>query len=273
VVSASDASTSTTQALLRVERTATAGDATSSVRAHASAYFLRLQAGADQALAARLVGAANVLPPAGQCEAVEVLGDQGMSLSSLGPLDLVDVGEVTLEASQTRATLAARAFPDVVDLVSGVVYTTRDLVADSLPEQGAYTFRIGGSAALPPLALQAHAPGPVHDLRVGGAALGSETIAAPRQDLHVTWQPAAGTDLVYLELASMEDGPLDRIRCTFTNEGRAVIAASALPKASLQSLAMHLVHREAVVAPGLDGGEIRFDLATSGTLRFEEPRP
>jgi hypothetical protein len=269
VVSASDASTTSTQALLSVDRTASVGEPVGSARAHASAYFLRTQSGADQGLAARLVGGAKVLPPLGQCEQVEVLGDQGMPLASLGPVDLIDVGEVAIEASQTRATLAARAFPDVVDLVSGVVYTTRDQVADSLPEQGSYAFKISGSPALAPVSLEARAPGPALELAVGGLPLGSQATVLPREDLAITWKSQPGADLVYIELASTEDGPLDKVRCSFTNEGHALIAASALPRASSQNIAIHLVHRENVAAPGIDSGEIRFDLATSGSLRFE----
>ncbi|HKQ69117.1 MAG TPA: hypothetical protein VJT73_07250 [Polyangiaceae bacterium] len=271
VASASDASTTSTHALLSVERTSAAGDEPSSVRAHASAYFVRLQSGADRSLAARLVGAAGVLPPVGQCENVGVLSDQGMPLASLGPVDLADVGEVLLEASATRATLAARAFPDVVDLVSGVVYTTRDLVADSLPAQGTYTFRVSGSGSLPAMALAARAPAPASDLTVAGIKLGAESITVPRADLGITWQPTEGTDLVYVELSSTDDGPLERVRCSFANAGRAVIALAALPRATNQSITVHQVHREDVTAPGLDGGEIRFDLATSGTLRVTAP--
>jgi hypothetical protein len=230
-----------------------------------------MQAGADQGLAARLVGGSKVLPPLGQCQQVEVLGEQGMPLASLGPVDLIDVGEVTIEASQTRATLAARAFPDVVDLVSGVVYTTRDQIGDSLPEQGGYAFKISGSPALAPVSLEASAPGPVDDLTVGGLPLAGQASELPRSDLSIAWKAQPGADLVYIELASAEDGPLERVRCSFHNDGHALIAASALPKASAQSIAIHLVHREGVVAPGIDSGEIRFDLATSGSLRFEAP--
>jgi len=273
VVTTSDASTSTTQAMLSVDRTVVAGDPSGSARAHASAYFVRLQTGADPTLAARLVGATHVLPAVGQCEAVGVMCDQAMPLATLGPVDLVDVGEVAIEASTTRATLAARAFPDVADLVSGVVYTTRDLVADPLPDHGTYTFRIAGSNTVPAMTLQASAPGPASDLYVAGLPLRSEMLAVRRGDLAIRWEPAAGTDQVYVELASMEDGPLDRVRCTFANDGQAVIAASALPKAALQSISIHLVRREGVLAPGLDGGWIRFDLATSGTLRFESSVP
>ncbi len=273
VVTASDASTTSTQALLSVERSATAGDAPSALRAHASAYFLRLQAGADRTLAARLVGAADVLPAVGQCQPAPILSDQGMPLASLGPIDLVDVGEVSLEAAQTRATLAARAFPDVIDLVSGVVYTTRDLMADPLPGAGAYTFHVSGSAAVPPMALTGQAPAPLEHLYVGGYALRGESLSLPREDLALTWEPSQGADFVYVELASAEDGPLERVRCTFTNEGRAVIPAASLPRASAQTVAIHLVHHQDVVAAGLDRGEVRFDLATTGSVRFEATRP
>jgi hypothetical protein len=273
VVSASDASTSATQAIVSVDRTAPAGDQTGTARAHASAYFLRLQAGADPNLAARLVGASQVLPAIGQCETVGVLSDQTMPLATLGPVDLVDVGEVALEASSIRATLAARAFPDVADLVAGVVYTTRDLTADPLPDHGPYTFRIAGSNSIPPMTMEAMAPGPARNLSVAGLPLRGEALALRRGDLAVTWEPAIGTDQVYIELASMEDGPLDRVRCSFANDGQANISASALPRAATQSISIHLVRREGVAAPGLDGGWIRFDLATSGTLRFEGSTP
>jgi hypothetical protein len=273
VVTTSDASTSSTQALLSVERTVAASEAPGSVRSHASAYFLRLQAGADRNMAARLVGAAEVLPAMGQCQPVQMLGDQGMPLASLDPVDLIDVGEVAIETAQTRATLAARAFPDVVDLVSGVVYTTRDLMGDPLPGEGAYTFRVSGSYALPPMALEGRAPGPIDHLYIGGYALHAEPITLAREDLAITWQPPAGGDLVYVELASNEDGPLERVRCTFANDGRAVIGAAVLPKAASQSISVHLIHRQDLSAPGLDRGEIRFDLATSGPLRFESARP
>jgi hypothetical protein len=196
-----------------------------------------------------------------------------MPLGTLGPVDLVDVGAVALEASNVRATFATRAFPDVADLVSGVVYTTRDLVADPLPDRGTYSFRIAGSNTIPAATLEATAPGPAGDLFVAGVPLRSDVLALRRGDLQIQWEPAAGTELVYVELASMEDGPLDRVRCTFANDGKGVIAMSALPRAATQSISIHLVRREGIAAPGLDGGWIRFDLATSGALRFEGSTP
>ena len=140
-----------------------------------------------------------------------------MPLASLGPVDLIDVGEVALEASQTRATLAARAFPDVVDLVSGVVYTTRDLVADSLPEQGDYSFKISGSPALAPMALEARRPERSTNLSVAGLPLTGQATVLPREDLSVTWKAQPGADFG-LHRARLRRGRPPRARALFVSQ-------------------------------------------------------
>jgi hypothetical protein len=272
VVSGSDASTTTTQALLSVERSVEAGEGAGAPRTYASAHFLRLQAGADESIAARLVGADLSLPEVGQCEPMEALQNRAIPLASLGPVDLVDVGEVSLEADEVRATLAARAFPDVVDLVSGVVYTTRDQFAAPLPEGGRYVFRVAGSGAIAPLTLAATAPGGLEQLRVDGLALDTVPLSLPRGDISISWQ-ATGDDLVYVDLSSNDDGSLERVRCTLPEGGMATIAASALPHSTSQTIWVHKVRREALTGPGLDGGEVRFDMATTGGLKFEVPAP
>jgi len=142
-----------------------------------------------------------------------------------------------------------------------------------LPGAGSYTFRVSGSPSVPAMSLAGQAPAPLDHLYVGGYPLRGEVLSLSREDLALTWQPSAGADLVYIELASAEDGPLERVRCAFANEGRAVVPAASLPKATSQTIAVHLVHHEDVVAAGLDRGEIRFDLATTGSVRFEAPRP
>jgi hypothetical protein len=273
VVSGSDASTATTQALLSVEGATQAGDLTGIAGVHASAYFFRLQAGADPGLATRVIGTTLALPPLGQCAAVELVSDDGLGLGPVGPVDLVDVGQVALQGPRTRAVLAARAFPDVVDLVSGVVYTTRDPVADPVRVPGVYAFHVSGSPSVPSMSLEGRAPGTADGLYVGGLSLGSEPLALSRGDLTLSWRPNPYADAIYVELASLEDGPLERLRCTFTADGPGLIPAAALPKASSQSLTVHALHRESIAAPGLDGGEMRFDLAVSGTLRFDGPHP
>jgi hypothetical protein len=287
VSSSSTTGGSSTVALLSVERSASASDSTVTPRAHASAYFMRLAAGADNVLAARLVGAALPLPAADHCESTDALWNRGLPLASLEPVDLVDVGQVSLEAGHTTETMAARAFPDVIDLVSGVVYTSRDQIADPLPDGERYVFRISGSPAFQRVALGATAPSPPAEVEVAGTPLESAAIALPRQDLALRWRPQAGDALIYVDIVPYEDGAVDRVRCAFADDGEATIPLAMLPHGTAQTIAVHRVVRAAAQAvdwdadqaqgeagpAGIDAGEIRFDLAITGALRFEAAGP
>ena len=64
-----------------------------------------------------------------------------------------------MAANGVETTLFARQVPDVVDLVSGVVYTTRDTLASSFPDSGSYLFRVAGSAGLGASSFVASSPG------------------------------------------------------------------------------------------------------------------
>lgn len=267
VVATADANSSTTEALLTVESAAPA-DGSSLARAHASARFVRMQAGGDDTLATRLVGAALALPALDRCEPVEGLQEPGMPLASLGPIDLIDAGEVTVEAGSNRSALVTRAFPDVVDLISGVVYTTRD-AADPLPAPAAYTFHVTGSAQLAPVDIDAIAPPPPQDVRIDGLALANDGATMPRGDLVVAWGPGAADDVVYVDLTSVDGAT--HTRCTFLDNGAATVPADALPASGTMTVSIHRVHRQTLSATGLDGGEVRFDLATFGTLTLAAP--
>jgi hypothetical protein len=287
VVSPSSAGSSSTVALLSVERSAAAGDSTVIPRAHASAYFMRLPAGADSNLAARLVGAALTLPAIDQCESADSLWNRGLPLASLEPVDLVDVGQVAIEAGQTTETMAARAFPDVIDLVSGVVYTSRDQIADPLPDGERYVFRISGSPAFPRVAFGATAPSPPTEVLVAGTPLESAPIAVPRQDLALRWRPNGGDSVIYVDIVPNDDGAVTRLRCAFADDGEATVPLAMLPNGATQTISIHRVVRapaqgvdwDADQTQGeagslnLDGGEIRFDLAATGGLRFETAAP
>src|SRR6202041_1916014 len=74
-----------------------------------------------------------------------VEGAGGNARSPVGSIELIDVGDVTLRAGADAMPLAARAFPDVGELVSGVFYTSRD-TASELPAGPTYTVEGTGSA-------------------------------------------------------------------------------------------------------------------------------
>jgi hypothetical protein len=202
---------------------------------------------------------------------VATAADPGFPLATLGPIDLVDVGAVTIDAEHARAVLAERAFPDVVDLVSGVLYTSRDWSTDALPSSGHYWLQASGSPALPALSAEADAPGAPADLQLAGLPVTDQELALPRDNLSISWQPPALADasnVVYVDLWSDGAASTDRVRCAFGDTGSAQIDTSALPTGERQSIAVHRVHQESFVTPSGVVGKIRFDLATTGALRF-----
>lgn len=236
----------------------------------AAAVFLRLSAGSNERIAAHLVGVDLFLPDLGTCAPIEVLRDNGLPLASVNPIDLVDVGEVTVETDSTKATLAARVFPDVADLISGVFYTTRTGSGVSPVARGSYRLRATGSSTFPSTALQATAPADFEWLLLNEQPIQSDPLVLGRADVRLQWS-ANQADIVYVNLSSSasEDGVAERVRCTFPDEGHGTIPVSVLPRSANQRISVHRLHTEAVQEPGVDGGEIRFNQALTANLRFE----
>src|SRR5262249_48602658 len=89
---------SMTQSIVLVERVVTVDGAP---QTNVSAKFLRMAATADPDLAERAVGSRFEVPPAGTCRALAptaASAKDAPKLSSLGSIELLDVGDVTLRA-------------------------------------------------------------------------------------------------------------------------------------------------------------------------------
>ena len=131
-----DASGAMTEGVVLVERTVAIDGA---VQTNVSAKFMRLSTPADPDLAERVVGSKLDQPSVGACRrlATETVIRKTRALN-FGTIELIDVGDVTLRIGAAAMPLAARAFPDVGDLVSGMFYTSRDATSD-LPAAATYT--------------------------------------------------------------------------------------------------------------------------------------
>jgi hypothetical protein len=265
---------STTQGIILVERATTVEGAP---QTHVSAKFMRLPAGVDPDLAERVVGSRLDLPAAGECMVVAPLANEDTSsaLSALGAVELLDVGDLTLKTGDSVTPLAARAFPDAFGLVSGVFYTSRD-AADDLPAPAKYVLEGSGSASIERFSIEADAPAAPSDVLVGDAPLGDEVVI--EGGALVRWRSdtsvgAQAGDLVYVDITAASGAAL---RCAFSDEGHGEVPASmlrsgvlgALPAAA--TLAVHRVRLGAFVGPGIDLGEVRFDLSVVGRATIAE---
>ena len=229
-----DSEATTVTALVVVERTA-------SDHSEAHARFVRSHVGDEGAL--DLVAGAEALPAVGACTA----GSNG-ALGSRA-VELLDVGAVTLDANDVRTTLTARRLPDVVSLVSGVVYAARG-PEDGSFGTGRYVLRVAGSPDVRAFSREAEAPVALASVRVDGQD-GATVVVDEVAD--VTWEAGAPDDVVVIDSAQTAGVS----RCAFADTGHARV--SGLQGTGV--LTLHRVRRVAFGAAGVDRGELRFDFS------------
>jgi hypothetical protein len=260
---------STTAAVVLVERTVSADE---SARAEAVARFVRMRSGAVDDDALRMVGAAIEFPTLGTCAALA--STQPAASGPARAVQLVDVGTIGIDANGMHTALQARRLPDIVDLVSGVVYSTRAPDPDAFPEGAAYILHAAGrpEVDLAPFTASATAPREPDELRIagqdprtpGGLLLPSDTAAT------LAWRAGNHDDVVYVDVSQAAppnaNSATSNVRCLFEDAGHAVIAATALTSDD-GTLTVHRLHRETFQAAGIDAGEIRFDFARTISFR------
>ncbi|WP_437674424.1 hypothetical protein [Sorangium sp. So ce131] len=240
-----------------------------------SAKFMRLSSAVDPELAERVVGSPLDLPAAGSCMVLSPAADDesAISLSSLGSIELLDAGDVTMKTESTEMPLAARAFPDVGDLVFGVFYTSRDATSD-LPAPARYVFESSGSALLDRFAFEADAPAGPEEVRIGDVELADGVALDAGVGAVVQWradEDGRAQDLIYVDVTSARGAA---VRCSFKDAGRGVIPGSLLDPSTLGPLpanvtvAVHRTRQAPFSASGVDLGEVRFDLSVIGRARI-----
>ena len=281
-----DASSALTDGVVLVERVV-ASDGTTQTTI--SAKFMRLSVASDVEMAERVVGSRLDLPRLGACMRLPAggAGEKAASLASLGPIELVDVGDVTMRVKAPApisgpapvVPLALRAFPDVGDIVSGVFYTSPDAASD-LPAGEAYVVDASGSSVIDRFSIEADAPSAPEDVRVGGVPLSEGITLEDGVSAPVRWRSgdSARGDLVFIDVS----GPSGAVvRCAFKDAGEAMVPGALLRSSPLggngatATFALHRVRRRGF-APGLaglDAGEVRFDLSVVGRATLVSHTP
>ncbi len=242
-----DAESASVTGVVIVERTVSGEDAP---RSDVSARFVRVREGAeDEAL--RLVGANLDLPVLGTCAPTQVAAEAAPKT-----VRLMDVGAVSIEADGQTTPLLARRVPDVVDLISGSVYSARTDVAG----ETAITVRVGGGNDVAPFAVSGDAPDAVSGLQISGLDPSGEVPLPAATPVDLTWD--AGTDLIYVDVS----GATGITRCAFGDDGHAVLPSSVLQD-DRGTLVVHRVRSQDAQAAGLAGVELRFDFARAVAYR------
>jgi hypothetical protein len=267
-----DAESSTAAAIVAVERTT--GD---NPRTEAVARFVRGHGPLDEQ-AARWVGLEPDLPAIGSCAPVAT----EVPSMPAGGVRLLDVGRVTLNVDPATpqepnrepmtADLARRRLPDVVDVVSGVVYTASDL---DLPARGRFEVRAVGEPELGAVRARADFAGEPNALRIQAQDAANPVAITLSNDaaIDVSWDAGPSDDIVYVDVADARKSGVTR--CVFADVGHAALPVSAFG-AGLEgdgTLTVHRMHRTNFRTASIERGELRLDFARelAFTLRQSPP--
>jgi hypothetical protein len=261
-----DADSGSTHALISVERSTTVGEL-EAPRAAALAGFVRVPPIVDAKSVMNLVGLGLELPAAGQCARATRGPDGTTPLAPLGRVEFLEAGDVTLNAGGSATVLAPRAFPTVTDLVSGVVYTTRDRSAEPLPAGERYALRTEGTLAIPPLSVSERAPAALEGVTIGGLPLAEVSSIVATRPIDLTWNVGEAGDVVYVELSS-GDGAASTV-CTFRDEaGAGTVPPLSQDAVGAGTVELHRARSREFAGVGINRGELRFDFEIVTRVTF-----
>jgi hypothetical protein len=264
-----DANSSTTQALVVVEQTV-AQNASDTARAHASAWFLRVNDPQSLDDAARLVTDVFDVPAIGSCEILDAQKAPSAP-STMSPVELAYAGDVVVQTDRSRVQLAMRAFPDLANLVSGVVYTARNGSDLLLPAAGSIAVRSSGSDDLAPIDAQAFAPAPPDGVTINGQSLSSDDVSlragAP---IDLAWNAESQGDFVYVDIEAPKGSRNSTLRCSLADTGSGQIDAASLPSSEIR-FSLHRVRSSPLKSASTEVGLARFDFAVTGRAKVALP--
>jgi hypothetical protein len=257
-----DSDTGSTHAFITVERHASMDGAE---LANALVAFVRIPASVDAQSAVRLVGFDAELPAMGQCSTDGQERSNSPPLNPLGRVEFLDAGDVYVRTDHAELKLAPHAFPTVTDLISGVVYATRDREAAPLPAEAAYGVDASGGFELDGIRISGIAPAMLEEVRVAGVELGAHVALPPGTPLDLTWAPGKPDDVVYAEFSNARGDRM--VVCTFADEA----GAGTLPVGSNQTsgqLTLHRLHVESPAVSFVGQAQLRFDFQVSAPVSF-----
>lgn len=264
-----DADTSSTHALLVVEQS-TPIDEAETGRSHASVWFLRVADEQDLPSATKLVAEPRELPALGACAVVG--NDEPELPAEMSPVELAFAGDVHMRMGAEATPLTLRFFPDVANLVSGVVYTLQDQDDLFVPRDALITVTASGDSELEPVEASASPPPLPTGLALEGQPLSSMQVEVPRGlPLSLSWTPGGEGDIIFVDVAPIPAVPSERVRCAFLDNGSGKIPTMAIPETAEMRLSIHRTRDVPLRSVERIEGLARFDLAVTTRVMLSSP--
>ncbi|MCU0661279.1 MAG: hypothetical protein MUC50_03020 [Myxococcota bacterium] len=214
--------------------------------------------------------------PLDACSApAPVLDDRRWSPPRRSIVELLDIGDMSVNFGSGNKTVATRTFPDLLRVIVGVIYSTDESHGVVFRPGRTYDLRTLGSDEIGPFEVALDAPEDLVDLRIAGTLPFEDTPVISRgSGLEIDWDADGFGDEVLATLGFTSLGAPWSMTCRMRDDGEFTVPASltaALPDpltCSDAELSLSRVRQVAFRAAGLSSGALRFEVTSDFNVTF-----
>lgn len=243
----------------------------------ATAQFVRYSA-MDHEQVARLLALPldpqRDLPALDQCRrydlSLDLAAHTALETEEQGYVELLEAGDLKIEAQGSTVTLMPRHFPGLLPFISGVVYGEAQA---ALINRGSHVVSSSstGGEAVGAFSARLNSPQLPRLSAVAGAASRSLVTLPRGSALPLRWHPSAtpgATEVTYLELRYNAGGTRhEALRCRLLDDGQFEVPRSLMAGlAGKVTLNLTRLQQGSFVASGLDHGELRVVVRDTAAL-------
>ncbi len=194
-------------------------------------------------------------------------------------IELIDVGDVSLEYRGVRRAVPTRTFPDLLKVIDGVIYSANESRGVHFLPGETYTFRATGTDEVDQFDVVLDAPDDLGDVKLDGDLLVDHVPIIRRgRDLEISWEGEGYGDEVVATVNWTSMGLPWSLTCRMRDDGYFVIpgrftAGMYDPLASDDhEMSLSRIRQVSFRSNGLSSGEFLFVVSTNFLVRFESAR-
>lgn len=192
-------------------------------------------------------------------------------------IELVDVGDMSVEHAGEKTALPTQTFPDLLRVIDGVTYGADDGMGAVFEPAQTYRVSAAGADDIPRFDVALDAPEDLGEITVNGTSPAEQTPVVRRgEPLEITWEGGGGYgDEVIAKIRWSSVGVTVSMDCRMRDDGRFTIPSEMTAGmrdpliAGEAEMTLARVRQTSFRARGLDSGEFSFVLSTSFLVRFE----
>ncbi len=194
-------------------------------------------------------------------------------------IELMDVGDLTVEFDVFKRAIPTRTFPDLLKVIDGVIYSANESREVVFDPGTVYTILASGTDAVQPFEVVLEAPDDLGVVKLGGIPVDEQMPVVHRgMDLEVVWDGEGYGDEVIATIDWTNVGLSWSMACRMRDDGHFVIPSDITGMLldplvnNDHEMTLSRVRQVGFRSDGLASSEFSFVVSTSFLVRFESAR-